>query len=94
MSEGQQNKGFHDQIILRNCNQQRLVQKTTQPGTDCNARVWVLLCERESAEHAGVCGHQYGANGTDAHERKCPKCQDGKDGFEIPTLDKCRDRDA
>lgn len=28
------------------------------------------------------CGHVYGANGTDIFQRKCPKCQDGKDGIE------------
>ena len=30
------------------------------------------------------CGHKYGANGTDIFQRKCPKCQGGKEG--IPYL--------
>ncbi len=27
------------------------------------------------------CGHEYGANGGDIFERKCPKCQDGRPGL-------------
>ena len=57
-----------------NRNQQRLVQKTDEPGTGHRALVWVLVCESPSDKHAGVCCHQYGANGADFHERKCPKC--------------------
>ena len=71
-----------------NRNQQRLVQKTDEPGTDHGAHVWVLVCERPSDKDAGVCCHQYGANGTDFHERKCPKCQGGKPGLPIPFPDR------
>jgi hypothetical protein len=28
------------------------------------------------------CGHEYGANGTDIFQRKCPRCQDGEEGIE------------
>ena len=28
------------------------------------------------------CGHCYGANGADIHERKCPNCQGGASGIE------------
>jgi len=27
------------------------------------------------------CGHIYGANGTDIFQRKCPNCQNGKQGL-------------
>jgi hypothetical protein len=30
----------------------------------------------------GHCGHVYGANGSDIHERLCPLCQDGVPGLE------------
>jgi phage FluMu protein Com len=32
------------------------------------------------------CGHQYGANGSDYHHRKCPKCQGGAPGESISGL--------
>ena len=71
-----------------NGHRQRLVQKTTESGTDHNAKVWVLVCERASSKHAGVCCHQYGANGTDFHLRTCPECQGGATGLPIPMLDR------
>lgn len=30
-----------------------------------------------------LCGHVYGANGSDIHLRKCPKCQSGREGIEF-----------
>jgi len=30
----------------------------------------------------GDCGHEYGANGTDIFQPKCPRCQGGKSGIE------------
>lgn len=30
----------------------------------------------------GHCGHLYGANGSDMHERRCPNCQGGAPGIE------------
>ena len=56
-----------------NPNGQRLVRRTTDAGTDHNNYVWVLDCEH--------CGHEYGANGSDFHHRKCPKCQGGAAGL-------------
>ena len=60
-----------------NRNDQQLLRQTAEPGTDHNARVWVLKCRR--------CLNIYGSNSTDAWERKCPKCQQGKGGLAIPT---------
>ena len=71
-----------------NRNQQRLVQKTDEPGNDHSAHVWVLVCESPSDKHAGVCCHQYGANGADFHLRLCPVCQGGKKGLPIPLPDR------
>ena len=58
-----------------NRNDQRVVRKTDQQGTDHLQYVYVLLCEK--------CGAEYGANGSDIHERKCPACQGGKPGISV-----------
>ena len=56
-----------------NGNNQKLLAKTDFRGTDHNQKVWALQCQH--------CGHVYGANGSDFHERKCPKCGGGKTGI-------------
>ncbi|HEY1745228.1 MAG TPA: hypothetical protein VGG11_00465 [Xanthobacteraceae bacterium] len=58
-----------------NGNDQRLLRKTAFAGNDHNQRIWAVQCER-----AG-CGHVYGVNGSDFHERRCPKCDNGKPGL-------------
>jgi len=55
---------------FENRNSQRVVRATGLLGTDHLQEVYLLRCEK--------CGHQYGANGSDIHERKCPKCQGGR----------------
>lgn len=55
---------------------QDVLRETEQTGTDHNSKVWILKCPD--------CGTCYGANSTDAWERKCPNCQDGKPGLPIP----------
>ena len=60
-----------------NRNDQQLLRRTEEPGTDHNARVWVLKCRQ--------CLNIYGSNSTDAWERKCPTCQKGKAGLTVPT---------
>jgi len=59
-----------------NKNQQRLIRKTSAAGTDHLQYVWILECS--------ACDHRYGANGSDFHHRKCPKCQGGKPGLQVP----------
>ncbi len=59
-----------------NLNGQHLLRKTETPGTDNNTKVWILKC--------GTCSLIYGSNATDAFQRKCPNCQKGKQGLEIP----------
>jgi len=60
-----------------NSNRQQLLRLTDEPGTDHNAKVWILKCLQ--------CSDIYGSNGTDAWERKCPKCQKAQAGLPIPT---------
>ena len=51
------------------------IRNTGVSGTDKNQYIYQLACS--------ICGHIYGANGSDIHERKCPVCQDGRKGFQI-----------
>lgn len=62
-------------VGYKNGNDQTVLRKTDQPGTDHLQYVYVLACAH--------CGHEYGANGTDIHERKCPECQGGRPGLPI-----------
>ena len=59
-----------------NHNSQRVLRFTHAPGTDHDSKIWVLRC--------GQCNHIYGCNSTDAWERKCPQCQQGRPGLEVP----------
>jgi hypothetical protein len=58
-----------------NPNGQIVVRDTGKPGTDHYQRVYELRCKH--------CGHVYGANGADIHERKCPKHQGGMPGLPL-----------
>lgn len=59
-----------------NRNGQQLLRLTNAQGTDKNSRIWILKCSR--------CSHLYGANSTDAFERRCPSCQKGAVGVPFP----------
>jgi Zn finger protein HypA/HybF involved in hydrogenase expression len=56
-----------------NRNGQVVIRNTGIPGTDHLQTVYQLGCSN--------CGHVYGANGTDIHLRRCPKCQSGAPGL-------------
>jgi len=56
-----------------NRNGQVVVRNTGLPGTDHGQSVYQLGCS--------LCGHVYGANGSDIHLRKCPKHQGGATGL-------------
>jgi len=58
-----------------NRNDQRLLKKTVFKGTDHLQYIWALQYEK------GGCGHVYGANGSDYHLRRCPKCDGGAKGL-------------
>ena len=59
----------------QNRNGQVVVRRTDVPGNDHNQRIYVL--------HCNGCGHQYGANGSDIWQRKCPKCSGGRPGLDF-----------
>ena len=44
-------------------------------GSDHNQKIWAVQCTQDG------CGHVYGVNGSDFHERRCPKCQSGAPGI-------------
>jgi len=69
-----------------NRNGQRLVRKTTAPGTDHGQHIWIVVCERQDSAGA-TCGFRYGSNGSDFFQRKCPRCQKGAPGPSIEGLD-------
>lgn len=54
-----------------NKNHQRNMGLTDKVATRPYANVYQMRCER--------CGHEYFANGSDVHLKKCPQCQGGKD---------------
>lgn len=49
------------------------VRNTQERGTDHLQSVYQVACS--------LCGYNYGANGSDLHGRKCPKCQGGRPGL-------------
>lgn len=68
-----------------NINDQVLIARTTHPGNDHMQYVWVLVCARRLPD-GSICGHRYGANGSDFHQRKCPTCQGGAAGPSVDGL--------
>ncbi len=58
-----------------NKNGQTVLRRTDIPGNDHLQVVHVLQC--------GKCESEYGANGSDIWQRRCPKCGGGKPG--LPT---------
>lgn len=65
-------KGTTD-IGYTNKHKQRVVRRTNDAGNDHLQRVYVLKCQ--------VCGNEYGANGSDIWQRRCPKHDHGKPGL-------------
>ena len=60
--------GYINENKQENCGHRNL------PGTDHNQLSYKIKCL--------LCGHIYGANGSDIFQRKCPSCQDGAEGIE------------
>ena len=56
-----------------NRNNQKCQGHRGQAGTDHNQLAYRMECRH--------CGHIYGANGSDVHQRKCPECQHGAAGI-------------
>ncbi len=61
-------------VGYENKNGQVVVRPTSLKGTDHLQFIYVLRCS--------TCGHEYGANGSDIHERRCPECQGGRPGLD------------
>lgn len=59
-------------------NAQVVIRKTDLSGNDHLQSVYQLACSK--------CGHNYGANGSDIHDRKCPKCQGGAPGLHYEVI--------
>jgi hypothetical protein len=58
-----------------NRNDQTVVRSTPLPGNDHMQYIYVLRC--------GKCRNEYGANGSDIFQRKCPLCQGGAPGLDF-----------
>lgn len=58
-----------------NRNGQVVIRNTGLPGSDFGQVIYQLGCS--------LCGHIFGANGSDIFERKCPKCQNGTPGLDF-----------
>lgn len=65
-----------------NRNQQVNLGLDNPNGTDHGQSVYALRCDRPLPDGT-KCGHVYGANGSDIHQRLCPKCQNGKPGLPL-----------
>ena len=65
-----------------NRNGQLVVKSTGLPGNDHLQYIYVLRCTRIDPRTGRECGYEYGANGSDIFQRKCPRCQDGKPGLD------------
>jgi hypothetical protein len=57
-----------------NRNRQTLLRDAGKTGNDYLQYVYVLRCED--------CGDEYGANGSDIFQRRCPRCQGGAPGLD------------
>jgi predicted RNase H-like nuclease len=68
-------RGATVQVGYVNRNHQEVVRATGRPGTDHGQTVYVLRCE--------LCKTQYGSNGSDNFQRKCPECQGGAPGLRV-----------
>lgn len=58
-----------------NRNGQVVPRATGEPGTDHAQFIYALRCND--------CGEEYGANGSDIFQRKCPRCQGGALGLPL-----------
>jgi hypothetical protein len=61
------------QIGFTNPNNQKCLGHRGVPGNDHLQKSYRMECL--------ICGENYGANGSDVFERRCPKCQQGKAGI-------------
>jgi hypothetical protein len=65
--------GYTTKVGFVNDNLQVVIRNTGLPGTDYGQQIFQMGCS--------ICGHVYGANGADIHDRKCPKHGGGAEGL-------------
>ena len=70
----QSGEGSTTRIGYTNRNNQINLGHRGRSGTDHCQLAYKLQCND--------CGHEYGANGADIFQRKCPNCQDGRPGID------------
>jgi hypothetical protein len=58
-----------------NRNRQKVLRNTGLPGNDYMQRTFAL--------HCGDCSYEYGSNGSDNWQRRCPRCQHGRPGLRL-----------
>lgn len=58
-----------------NRNGQLVVRATDLEGTDFGQKVYIMRCL--------ACGHEYGANGSDIFQRRCPAHDGGRPGLKF-----------
>ena len=66
--------GVTTKIGYINRNNQKNLGHQGKSGNDCNQLRYTLQCQK--------CGHEYGSNGADIFQRKCP-CMGGVKGLPI-----------
>jgi predicted nuclease with RNAse H fold len=71
-SQSSRPAGHTVQIGYVNRNHQQVFAATGLPGTDHGQSVYALRCS--------ACAYEYGSNGSDNFQRKCPRCQGGAPG--------------
>ena len=64
-------EGYSTAVGYVNKNNQKNLGPTDKKGTDYGQILYNMYCEE--------CGHEYYANGSDIHLKKCPLCQGGAD---------------
>ena len=77
MTEFSSGRGATTRIGYVNRNGQECHGTRGVPGTDHCQSSYQMFCKAED------CGHVYGANGSDVHLRKCPRCQGGRPGIKF-----------
>ena len=66
-------RGRSTMVGEENRNQQVVLRRSDAKPSPRGQKVYALRC--------GRCAHEYGANGCDVFQRKCPKCQGGAAGI-------------
>lgn len=66
------------EVGATNRNEQKLLRKTKHPGNHPNQRLWVVRCMKTD------CGAEYGLNGCDFHDRRCPRHEGSRPGLDVP----------